>query len=169
MKKLLLLLFWYLSSTAITAAHADRSPWGSGNSQNQASRDNAGKKWSSLLTVDPSNIISHMVKHGGLVLPKNTEKDLKVFAKVCSVDEVLLNVVERKLQIRNFVLHVEGDRDDVALRIGRVLVEWDSYLRPCLSVEVDDIEILVEFLNIMLSKNNWYVEGGEKFVWISLP
>jgi hypothetical protein len=127
------------------------SPW---SGKGQVSHENK-KRWSNLLTIDPSNMIGHMMKHGGLVLPKNTEKDLKVFSKVCHVDEILLNVVERRMQIRNFVLHCEGNRDDVALRIGRIYIEWDSYRKPCLSIEVDDIDILVEFMNIVLTKNNW--------------
>ncbi|KAL3910607.1 MAG: hypothetical protein SGILL_007625 [Bacillariaceae sp.] len=105
--------------------------------------------------MGPSRIVSYMVKYGGLVLPQSTKEELEVFSKVCSVEEVLLNVLERRLQLRNFTIHADGDEEDVALRIGRMHVEWSSYLRPCLSIEVDDVDILVEFLNIILSRSNW--------------
>jgi len=146
----------FLSLSTLTAEGS--RPWGSAKSQNfYASREAENKKkWSSLLTVDPSKMVSIMAKHGGLVLPKHiVEKDLKVLSNTCHVDEVLLNVVERRLQLRNFTLYVEGNRDDVALRVGRMYVQWDSYLRPCLSIEVDDVDINIEFLNIVLTRSNW--------------
>ena len=66
-----------------------------------------------------------------------------------------MNVLQKKIQVRNFELHTEGNRKDVLLRIGRTYLEWNSYRKPCLSIEVDDVDILVEFLNVVLTKNNW--------------
>ncbi|KAL3905548.1 MAG: hypothetical protein SGILL_009633, partial [Bacillariaceae sp.] len=144
------ILCYYLALFSHTSA-AIKS-WGSAKSANyDNTRANEGNKWSSYTTVDPSKIIAYMVHHGGLVLPKSAKEDVKVFGKVCHADEVLLNVLQKKIQVRNFVLH---DEKDVALRIGRMYLEWNSYRKPCLSIEVDDVDILVEFLNIILTKSN---------------
>jgi hypothetical protein len=128
--------------------------WGSAKSVNAQVREEQ-EKWSSFVTVNPTKLVSYLVNHGGLVLPKSTKEEIKVFGKVCHVDEILLNVMQRRLQVRNFTIHAEGDQEDVALRIGRLYVEWSSYRKPCLAVEVDDVDVLVEFLNIVLSRNNW--------------
>ncbi|KAG7362186.1 hypothetical protein IV203_025852 [Nitzschia inconspicua] len=133
-------------------------PWGSAKSVNSEIRQEEisnHQKWSSYVTVDATKLVSYLVNHGGLVLPKSTKEEIKVFGRVCHVDEILLNVMQRRLQVRNFTIHTEGDHEDVALRIGRLYVEWSSYRKPCLSIEVDDVDILVEFLNIVLSRNNW--------------
>lgn len=89
------------------------------------------------------------------MLPKSTKEELKVFGKVCHADEILLNVLQKRLQVRNFTIHTENNKEDVALRIGRLYVEWSSYRNPCLSLEVDDVDVLVEFLNIVLTRSNW--------------
>jgi hypothetical protein len=106
-----------------------------------------------MLTVDPSKIVALMVKHGGLLIPESSKKDLTVFAKVCHAQEVKLNVVEKRLVVHNFTVHLPDQQE--ALRIGRVALHWDSYLRPCVEIEVDDVYIMVEFFNVLFSKNNW--------------
>lgn len=111
--------------------------------------------WSSMLTIDPSKLISTMIKHGGLLIPESSRKDLEVFAKVCHADEVRLNVAERKLEVKNFVVQLPGEEE--ALRIGRVYLHWDSYLKPCIEIEVNDVAILVEFHNVIFTSSNWYV------------
>ena len=137
--------------------HAKPPIWGSNNPFQDWTKsdgdDKSGKKWSSMLSVDPSKIVSMMIKHGGLLLPDSSKKDLDVLAKVCHAEDVKLNVVERKLEITNFSVRLPEEED--ALRIGRVYLRWDSYLRPCVEIEVDDVYVLVEFMNVLLSKNNW--------------
>jgi hypothetical protein len=113
------------------------------------------KKWSSTLDVDPSKIITLMMRHGGLLIPKSAEKDLEVFSKVCHADSVKLNVIQRKILVENFTVHLPGKQD--ALKIGRVFLRWDSYRKPCIEIEVENVDITVEFLNVLLTKNNWYV------------
>ena len=113
------------------------------------------KKLSSMLDVDPSKIISLMIRHGGLLIPKSAEKDLEVLSKVCHADSVKVNVIQRKLIVENFTVHLPGKED--ALKVGRVFLRWDSYRKPCIEIEVDDVAITLEFLNVMLTKNNWYV------------
>lgn len=103
-----------------------------------------------MLDVDPSKIITLMMKHGGLLMPESSKKDLEVFAKVCHADRVKLNVLERKLEVKNFVVQLPGEEE--ALRIGRVYLHWDSYLKPCIEIQVDDVSILVEFFNVVLTK-----------------
>lgn len=106
-----------------------------------------------MLTVDPSKIISLMIQHGGLLLPKYFENDLNALSQICHAERVQLNVVERKLLVHNFTVHLPDQED--AIRVGRVYLQWDSYLRPCVDIEVDDVDIFVEFMNVLLTKNNW--------------
>ena len=111
------------------------------------------KSWSSLLTVDPAKIIGLLIHRGGLLLPKDIQDELIATAKVCSVDEAQLNLLERRILFSNFTVTLPASRK--ALRVGRFHVSWDSYLKPCLDIELDDVDILVEFTNLMLTRTNW--------------
>jgi hypothetical protein len=117
------------------------------------SHDDDPRSWSSLLTVDPAKIIGLLVHRGGLLLPKDIQDELISTAKVCSVDEAQLNLLERRILFSNFTVTLPASRK--ALRVGRFHVSWDSYLKPCLDIELDDVDILVEFTNLMLTRTNW--------------
>lgn len=108
---------------------------------------------SSFFTVDPSKILSVLINRGGLLMPKSVEKELLALANVLHVDEAKLNLVERELILRNFIVGIPGSRE--SLRVGRVHVRWDSYIRPCVDMEVEDIDVLVEFTNLKLTESNW--------------
>lgn len=105
-----------------------------------------------------------MTKRGGLVLPKSVRDDLRIFGKVCKCRSAYLDVLNRELEVRNFTVSLppslsegrggEGEGGN-ALSIGRFYVKWDSYVRPCVEVEVGDVGVLVEFLNLILTRNNW--------------
>jgi len=110
-------------------------------------------KWTSMLTVDPAKILSILVRKGGLFIPKYVEKDLDVLRTVCACEKAELNVVERQMILYNFTIGLPNRKS--ALRVGRVYVYWDSYIKPCIDIEVDEVDILVEFTNLMLTKNNW--------------
>lgn len=127
--------------------------WGTNIFNAWGNTDTNDKQWSSMLTVDPSKIISLMIQHGGLLLPKYFENDLNALSQICHAERVQLNVVERKLLVHNFTVHLPDQED--AIRVGRVYLQWDSYLRPCVDIEVDDVDIFVEFMNVLLTKNNW--------------
>jgi hypothetical protein len=152
MKTFRIICYYLATFSCLTAA---KRSWGFAKSVNFETRAEEKNKWSSYLTVNPSKMVTYMINHGGLVLPKSAKDDLQIFSKVCHADEVLLNVLEKKMQIRNFTLHTEGNKKDIALRIGRMYVEWNSYRKPCLSIEVDDVDMLVEFMNIILTQSNW--------------
>lgn len=139
--------FWILFFLDISNA----SPLGGGWFGSNGSSDH--RKWSSMLEIDPAKMVSIMMKHGGLLIPKSSKKDLEVFAKVCKADRVRLNVMKRKLEVQNFVVQLPGEEE--ALRIGRVYIQWDSYLKPCIEVAVDDVSMLVEFFNLILTRTNW--------------
>ncbi len=110
-------------------------------------------------------------KYGGIILPEAIQKDLKILEKTCHSDETFLDLLNRKLVVLNFTLSLPppspppADSSDgetnkpliqhPAVRIGRICLKWDSYLKPCLDIEVDDIDVLVEFVNIILTRNNW--------------
>jgi len=113
---------------------------------------------SSYFRVDPQQILSTLYKHGGFILPETLDHDLNIIRTVCRCETVWLDVVNRELEVLNFTVSVpEGRRqgDGIALRVGRLYVTWDSYIRPCIQLEVDDVEIIVEFLNFVLTSNNW--------------
>ena len=110
--------------------------------------------WKSMLVVDPSNIVSLMIKHGGLIVPKSIEKDIKLLAEVCHTEHCELNVIQKRLVLRNFSIRFPSAEMN-ALQIGKVCLKWDSYLKPCIEVEMDDVQILVEFFNLLLTKSNW--------------
>lgn len=128
---------------------------GDGKSKDDASAKKS-KKWSSFFTVNPSKILSVLVNRGGLLLPKSVEKELSALGKVLHVNEAGLNLVERQLVVKNFTVSVPGSSRE-SLRVGRVHVTWDSYTKPCVDIEVEDVGVLVEFVNLMLTRNNWYV------------
>jgi len=112
------------------------------------------KKWSSFFTVDPSKILSVLVNRGGLLIPKSVEKELMALVNVMHVGEAGLNLVERQLLLKNFTVRVPGCNRE-SLRVGRVRVTWDSYTKPCVDIQVEDVGVLVEFTNLLLTRNNW--------------
>jgi hypothetical protein len=120
-------------------------------SQKTSTTAAAGASWSSYVTVDPSNIISLLVKTAGFFL----DPKLQQLAYLLRCDEAKLNVVNREVLIDNFTLSIPNQHQFPALRIGRIHVSWDSYTRPCLEVQVEDVDILVEFTNLLLTRNNW--------------
>jgi hypothetical protein len=61
--------------------------------------------------------------------------------------------VAKELLLYNFTISMP--RGKPSLRVGRVYVRWDSYVKPCIDIEVDDVDLLVEFLNVLLTKTNW--------------
>ena len=136
-------------------------------------------RWSSLLSMDPSRVLSLLVNHGSswIVNDPVMVENLEILFNVCHAEEVDWNPVERNLVIRNFSVNLpEGtdekkkngagagvvstandDDDHDALHIGRVFVQWDSYLQPCVDIEVDNVTITVDFVDVLMSETNWYV------------
>lgn len=116
--------------------------------------DNSKKSWSSFFTVNPSKILSVLVNRGGLLLPSSVEKELLALSNVMHVDSASLNLVERVLVVKNFTVSVPGSNTD-SLRVKSVQVTWDSYTKPCVDVQVEDVVVLAEFTNLLLTRNNW--------------
>lgn len=110
-------------------------------------------KWSSMLSVDPKRILSILVDRGGLLIPAAAESDIRLLRQFVRVETAELNVVEKHLILHNFTIGIEGQPH--ALCIGRVYIHWSSYSAPCLDIEVDDVDVLVEFTNLLLTRNNW--------------
>ena len=106
-----------------------------------------------MLTVDPAKILSHLVHRGGLVLPKDATKQIDIARKCLNVQQAELNVLSKDLVLYNFTIGLDPTLP--ALRVARAQVHWDSYLRPTLEVLVQDVEVLVEFTNLLLTENNW--------------
>lgn len=109
----------------------------------------------SMWSVDPSNLISLMVTHGGLLVDESTMRNLGVLSKVCHSEQVSLNVVEKQLLVENFSVRIPGEDD--ALHVGRVFLQWDSYLQPCIDIEVTNVTVVIDFTDLTMSETNWYV------------
>lgn len=116
--------------------------------------DGSSSKWKSFFNVDPSKILTTLIKRGGLLLPQSVEQELKQVAKMLHVDSAVLNLVEKELLLTNFTVNLPTQGD--SLRVGRVDVKWDSYLKPCVDITVDNVEIWMEFLNLVLTRTNWH-------------
>ncbi len=114
----------------------------------------------SLFEVDPKSIVRLICSYGGILLPKDVERDLNIVSSVCDCDEAWLDFFDKKLLLKNFTVSMpsrvftRGD-EYPALRVGQIVIRWDSYLKPCIDIEVDNVDILIEFVNIILSRNNW--------------
>jgi hypothetical protein len=145
-----------LHSAEAVPADSSYQLWGSSTSRQQdttRSPRKSKKKWTSMLSVDPSKILSTLVNRGGLLIPKSIEKDIDVLKKVLHVEEAELNLIEKKLILYNVTIALKGRKN--AVRVGRVFVHWDSYTKPCIDIEVDEVDVLVEFENLSLSRDNW--------------
>lgn len=118
-------------------------------------------------------------RYGGIILPKTIERDLKIIENTCHCEETSLDLINRELEMKNLTISipmkvrrgdsvsttkmnqrdndsiVNDDGHDPALKVARICIKWDSYVQPCLSIEVDDVTILIEFVNLLLTRNNW--------------
>jgi len=111
-------------------------------------------KWTSMLAVDPTMVLSILVQRGGLLIPDALERDVRALRRVIRAEEASLNIVEKHLILYNLQIAMKGRKN--ALRIGRVFVHWDSYTMPCIvDIEVDQVDLLFEFTNLLLTRNNW--------------
>jgi hypothetical protein len=110
--------------------------------------------WASFFTIDPSKILVTVIERGGLILPKSIQRELLAMSRVCHVDQVQWNPVQKRLLLVNVTVTAPGMKEH-SLLIGRVSVSWESYTKPCLNIEVDDVDMLLEFTNLLLTKNNW--------------
>ncbi|GKZ01470.1 hypothetical protein MPSEU_001097600 [Mayamaea pseudoterrestris] len=135
------------SSKSTTKRHAEGSRGRTSNEKSQR------KPWSSMLTVDPAKILSHLVNRGGLVLPRDAAKQFEVARQCMAVDQAELNVLSRELNLYNFTIGLDSTLP--ALRVAKAQVKWDSYLRPTLDILVEDVSVQVEFTNLLLTENNW--------------
>jgi len=108
----------------------------------------------SLLKIDPNGIMSAITKYGKIILPESMDHDLKVLKTVCQCERSSIDVIHQELEIRNFTVSVPGETIP-ALHVGRLRLKWNSYIRPCLEIELEDVDIVVEFTNLLLTRTNW--------------
>lgn len=122
-------------------------------------------KKDSIFRIDPSTLVRKICKYSGVILPESIERDLKIFARTCKCDEIGLDLINRELEVSNFTVSSPSEKrkNEPALRVGRICVRWDSYIKPCLEIEVDDVDVIIEFLNLFLTRNNWNELKDEGF------
>lgn len=106
-----------------------------------------------MFTVDPSAILSTLVKAGGIFIPKSSQADIQILRECLHCERAEINVVEKTMILYNWSVGLDGQAP--ALQVGRAYVHWDSYLHPTISIEVDDVVLLVDFYNLLLTKSNW--------------
>lgn len=140
-------------SDAYSKYHRSSSSSSSSSLKDAARSSQTQNKWTSMWTVDPTMILSILVSRGALLIPESVQEEIYGLQKIIRVEQAKLNVVEKQVILYNLTVALEGHED--AIRIGRVFVHWDSYSKPCLDVEVDDVHLLVDFTNLMLTRNNW--------------
>lgn len=109
----------------------------------------------SMFKIDPGRLIPTMIRYGGLVLPKEVEEDLLVLNDVCRSDLTSLDIYNKELEVTNWCVTLPGHANQPSLRIGRLFLKWNSYLCPHIELEVEDVEVLVEFTNLLLTESNW--------------
>jgi hypothetical protein len=142
-------------------------PWGYNgrkrkNSSSSGSRSSSSSlvQWLStrLFSVDPSGILSLLISHLNFLIPADGTmiQDLETLFQVCHSEHVSWNMVERELVIYNFTINVPGGDDDRnAVHVSRIYFKWDSYLQPCVDIEVDNVTILVDFIDLLMTRTNW--------------
>lgn len=106
-----------------------------------------------MFTVDPSTILSTLVKAGKILIPKSSQKDLQILRECLHCERAEMNVVKKTMILYNWSIGLAGE--EPALLVGRAYVHWDSYTHPTIYVEVDDVSLLVEFRNLVLTQSNW--------------
>ena len=149
---LLAFLQWPWRSPIAATAHPEfwgRLPL----ARRRASPLEGKKKWSAMFTVDPSAILSSLLKAGGIFIPDSSRKDIDILRECLHCQHAEMNLVERTLILYNLTVGLQGE--PAAMQVGRTYVYWDSYSKPTLFVEVDDVFLTVEFYNVLLTKSNW--------------
>ena len=47
------------------------------------------------------------------------------------------------------------DQEEASLFVEKFILKWDSYRKPCLEITLENVHLLMEFMNLLLTKNNW--------------
>ena len=107
-----------------------------------------------MFTVDPSAILSTLVKAGEVFIPKSSQKDIQIIRECLHCERAEMNVLEKTMILYNWWVGLSTDQEP-ALLVGRAYIHWDSYTKPTVYIEVDNVTLLVEFRNLLLTQSNW--------------
>lgn len=128
----------------------------------ERSGDIVGMVTSMLKITNPQRIIQYFNSSVITYLPTSLVQDLRVLQLVCHTNLTILDLFQKELEIFNFTVHLPSanayekmDNNHVALRVGHFRIKWDSYLRPSINIKVSDVDIMIEFTNLLLSRTNW--------------
>jgi len=117
---------------------------------------------SMLKITNPQRIIQYYGSNFMQYLPTSLGQDLRVLLLVCHSNLTVLDLFQKELEVVNFTVHVPTNDDknkinnkNIALRVGHFRIQWDSYVRPSIQIKVSDVDILVEFTNLLLTRTNW--------------
>ena len=105
-----------------------------------------------MLTVDPGELLTTLVDHGGIFLPDYIDKDLHIMRKSIHCEKTQLHILSSNLILTNFSIGLP--RRPSVMRIGRIKVNWE-YTDPVLDIESEHVDVGIEFTNLMLTQTNW--------------
>lgn len=109
----------------------------------------------------------------GWILSKSVEQDIQIILSVSNADVIYFNWFNREIEVFNFTLHNPNSTNTTLLRMGYFHVTWNSYLWPSFQIQVQNLDILLEFTNIFLTDTNWNElnESGfpPKILWSNHP
>ena len=146
-------LIVFLVLLCIREAEGAAFPFGLFGGRNSSPKDFSSESSSSWLTVDPSKILSTLTNRGGLFIPQTLDNDVKIMKRALHCEKSQLDLLSRNMLLRNFTIGLSGQPP--LLRVGKVWVHWNSYTDPLLTIEVGDVDVSMEFTNLMLTKTNW--------------
>lgn len=112
------------------------------------------RRSSSVFSINPSGILSVLVDVGGLIIPQDVEEDIDIIRECLYVKDAELNMVQKHVVLYDCQIGLQNQTLP-ALRVGRIFVRWDSFRKPCVEIEVNGIDITVEFTNLRLTRSNW--------------
>ena len=114
---------------------------------------NDPKETSDWLTVDPYAILSTLTDAGEHVFADSLYRDLKTFQRVVQCKDSKLHITKRDLILQNVTVGYR--KQPPLMTIGTLRLRWKSYSEPTFSIEIDDVDILIRFENMFLTKTNW--------------
>lgn len=105
-------------------------------------------------TINPFKVAKPVAGAAGIVAPKFVRKNIELLEEIFGVDDAQWTVFGQTVVLQNCAVGFKNHTDP-ALRIGRLAVHWDSLSSPMIDIEVEDVEVSVEFANLLMTKTNW--------------
>ena len=112
--------------------------------------------------TNPQQILQQFLlqyNKNGWIVSKSVEHDIHIILSVSDADVIYFDWFKREIEMFNFTLHNPNRTNTTLLTMEYFHVTWDSYLWPSFQIQVQNLDILLEFTNIFLTETNWYVNS----------